>query len=395
MLNREFLLLALLTALIVTAGLFSALAFPLELTMRSYMEMAQVLLSGRLLNESFLPVGYAAMVALATKLGVAHGLALIQAALYLLAIRLTWVFLHERLRGAPSALVLLVLCLVAFHPYMLINIHRVNDNAINVSLMLFLWVWMCHQSVRGNFDAVECVIAGCALGGLLLTRPNSISLVPVLVLASALGGGAAKDRLKSLLVFFASTALTYGLVAWLITGSIAFWPQNGPYNLYAGNNPFSNDTLLGKGNGEESLDMALRSEGLLPAGVPAYEVAPAVLKGLALQHIQSHPTEFLKGMLIKAWVLLGPDLRQAHSLPKVLVQWLLASPFVIWGGVLMRSTYLGWRKIDWMPVLFLVMYLAPFLIFNADARLRTPLLDVLFLLHASALYWDQRCALNR
>lgn len=385
--------LRLLAGVVVTAALFSALVFPLELTMRSYMEMAQGLLSGRLLHESFLPVGYAAMVALGMKLDAAHGLALIQVGLYLLAVWLTSVFLRERLLGAPAALGWLVLCLVAFHPYMLINIHRVNDNAINVCLILVLWVWMRHQSVRGSFDAVECAIAGGALGWLLLSRPNSASLMPVLVLATAVGVGSGKDRLRSLAVFLSSSALTYGLLAWLITGSATFWPQNGPYNLYAGNNQFSNAMLLDKGNGEESLDMALRAEGLLPPDVPAYEVAPAVLKALAHQHIQAHPTEFLKGMLIKAWVLMGPDLRQAHSLPKVLVQWLLAAPFVIWALMLMRSAHLGWRKIDWMPALFIVMYIAPFLVFNADARLRMPVLDVLFLLHAAGLYWDQRRAL--
>lgn len=382
--------LRLLVAVVVAVALFSALIFPLELTMRSYMELADVLLSGRLLHESFLPVGYAATVALGMKLNAVYGLALIQFGVYVLAVWLVLVFMRERLAGAPAKVFWLVFCLVAFHPYMLINIHRVNDNAINVCLMLVLWVWMRRQQVRGTFDAIECVLAGGALGCFLLSRPNSASLVPVLVLAVFLSGNTLSGRLKSLVALLSATTITYGLLAWLITGSATFWPQNGPYNLYAGNNPFSNATLLAKGNGEESLDLALRAKDLLPPDKPAYDVAPAVLKELAYQHIKAHPTDFLKGIGIKTWVLLGPDLRQAKSLPKVLVQWALACPAVIWVLILMRSAYLGWRSIDWLPVLFIGMYLAPFLVFNADARLRTPLLDVLFLLHAAAMYWDQR-----
>lgn len=380
---------------LVVLALGSALAFPLELTMRSYAELADVLLRGSLLRDSFLPVGYAAFVAIGAKLNASRGLALMQAGTYLVAVWLAWTFVRERLKGSPAWLVWLVLCLVAFHPYMLINIHRVNDNAINVCLMLVLWAWVRQQQVQDTFDLGGCMLAGSAFGVFLLSRPNGLSLAPVLLLTVFMNAGTPGDRFKSLGAFVITAAVWYGLLAWLITGAVSFWPQNGPYNLYAGNNPFSNATLLTMGNGEPSLDLALKDKGMLLPGQPAYEVSPSLLKNLAYQHIQEHPADFVRGIFIKAWVMLGPDLRQAHSLPKAMVQWALVWPTIMWAIMLIRSARVSWRKTDWLPALFIGSYLAPFLVLNADARLRTPLVDVLFLLHAAALYADQRRAAHR
>ena len=101
-------------------------------------------------------------------------------------------------------------------------------------------------------------------GAALFCRPNFALLAPVVVAAFW------RTPAKVFAVRIASAsliaALTFALAGIAAHGR-PFWPRNGPYNLYAGNNPFSGQALLEKLNAEPSIYPAFRAthSDLVPA----------------------------------------------------------------------------------------------------------------------------------
>jgi hypothetical protein len=173
----------------------------------------------------------------------------------------------------------------------------------------------------------------------------------------------------------------------LLSHGSAFVPRNGPYNLFAGNNPYAGTALLEKLNAEPSIPKAFAAE--YPAPLPDQR-SPDFFYGRALQPFYTHasadfavhhPGEEAKLIAVKALTLFRPDTK-VHSLRSLegLVKLILAFPAPLLVGLMVATRLHGFDAADRLLLVVYAAYVLPFLITNSDPRFRIPL-DALLLLH--------------
>lgn len=359
---------------------------PLELTMPVYAELA-----GRLrvtaVDSSFEPLGYPWLIAMfpgATIEAAARGLHLF---CYALLVALTaW------LAGqTPGGRAVPVLCAVVilFHPYVLVNLYRLNDNNVNVPMVLAVFaVTASFTGEAGRPRRIPILAAaGAAIGALVLVRPNALTLLPAVVfaywwhvrprLAGVLAAGA---------VVVAAAGLVYAPLATVMTGRPDFWPGNGAYNVFAGNNPGALPALVAEYNAEPSLPGGLAWCGV---AADARSVAPSVYAGCARRFIGEQPMAFAQVTAFKFYnFLVRPNLRLSHSTASRLVQLaMVAGPLAWWALTLVVLARQG-RLVDPVATAFVVAYALPFVLTNSDPRFRLPL-DAVYMvsLAAAASRW--------
>ncbi len=164
-------------------------------------------------------------------------------------------------------------------------------------------------------------------------------------------------------------------------GSLYF-PQNGPYNFFAGANSHTQFALLHAYNAEPSIAPAMADHGYPATAFYNLSLRPVYTR-LALTYIAAHPLQWIWLGLVKLATLLRPDTK-AHALwtgtgfLKLLTS--LSAP--VW--LILLASARSFRKTDRLFVLFAIAYVLPFLLTNADPRFR-PALDVLLLTHAAVL----------
>ncbi len=161
-----------------------------------------------------------------------------------------------------------------------------------------------------------------------------------------------------------------------------YLPSNGPYNFFAGANPFTRPALLAAFNAEPSIAPAMAQHGY-PA-LNSYDPAlNPVYDRFALQFVAAHPLQWVSLGALKLATLLRPDTK-AHALLSSagLVKLLTSLCVPLWIAVLACSRPLG--KYDWIVVFFVLAYVFPFVLTNADPRFR-PALDTLALTHCAIL----------
>lgn len=274
---------------------------------------------------------------------------------------------------------------VCAHPYLLLNVTRVNESAFTVPLFLALSGWFVDR--RRLQDVRWSVLLGVILALLVQMRPNAA--VFLVVPALALVGPDRRSGAAALAACSAAFAAVHALISLAATGSPVFWPANGPYNLFAGNNPFTADALWHYQNGEPSIGPALRALGI------AAPADPATLTTLALSHMAEHPFGTMALMATKAVTFFSPRLANAGSLTELVVQSALCFPVIVfvWAEArLVRRA--GWRDTAY-HLLFVALFTAPFLLTNADPRMRLPL-DVCMLGFAVAAWaTPSACAQRR
>lgn len=314
-----------------------------------------------------------------------NGVTALQASIYALTIWLAWTLLN-RAKVTPT-LVVVGTAVIAYHPYLLLNIQRVNDNVINVFLIIILYYYLFTSRVLHDFS--RSVGSGIALGLFCIIRPNAavFALLPIVAL---LMDHPTRQKGYRLAALYGSAIAVWFAVSFVATGTPFFVPSNGPYNLFAGNNPYSEEALLSMFNGEYSIDRGLEYFGY--AGVDRYTIDGQTYIRLSMEFIKSQPAEAFKLLFIKAWVLLGPDLSHADNTAEIVIQTALAMPVLVWLALLWLTRGLVSRSETLYILLFFILFIGPFIATNADPRIRLPL-DVMLLVDSVKrldLYWRSR-----
>jgi hypothetical protein len=273
-------------------------------------------------------------------------------------------------------------CLVGLYPDVLISIKKVWDTNITIALMMSIFALLL-TILRRGLSTSRAVSVGLLWGLSINVRPN----FPALVLPIAFtfwcarpSDWGAKRVLSSGALALGFAFLVVALVSAVAHGSF-FVPGNGPYNLYAGANPFTQQALLASLNAEPSIYPALRSEGF-GSDVNVYSPAlrPYYVRA-SLRFVREHPLGEVKLFGLKLLTLLRPDTKiHPWGSPGGALKTLEALTVPCWLIALLISRNCGWANEDWLVFTFVLAYIAPFVITNSDPRFRVPL-DILVLTH--------------
>lgn len=388
--------------LVAVPALCAALAIallPFGMPMAGYWTDTLDLATTGVIAQRFTPAGYPLTMALGAHLFWAHpvfGFEFEQALLHVgLAVAL-WAVMRGL--GADPRTALIGALLLQLDPELLGSVTKVWDVAFSTLLLLLLMVCALRLLQRGlTWHGVLLVGGVWAFG--CFDRPNYVALLPVLLLvlwfASSTGSSGRSAgslyKLQALLPQVAALVLTAGIV--YSASSLVAWhtlttPGNGPYNLYAGNNPFTRQALLEHLNAEPSILPSLQA-----VGVDLSHRAPdaASLKpyySLSSRQFALHQPAAEAGLvLVKLWTMLRPDTK-VHPLDSFpgMGKAVLALFVPAWVGMLLlcRMRGLPWTREDTAILLTAILYMVPFLLTNADPRFRTPL-DLLVATHVAGL----------
>lgn len=361
--------------------------FPLMEELPVYLHQARYLVDHGTLNGSpfvmaqdkaTYPVGYSLLISPAMALRGELGIQVWQA---LVAGLTAWLFIHGALatRNKVSFSFAIIIFFVCIHPYILLNISRINESAFSVGLVLLLAGWVIHSE---RFDSwVWGCVFGVALGLLMSMRANALIFL-ALPMLSALAGGARKRWLAALITVSVSLGI-YAALMFIATGDPFYFPNIGPYNFFAGYNRHTMEQLLLKQNAEPALLTYLETRG------QPYP-SSAEFSSMAWEFIRENPLRAAALPFVKTLVLFSPRWLHADNALELLIQCVLSLPILIYSVVAFRTIrHGGGRYVAWQ-VLFICLYIAPFVLTNADPRMRLPL-DIALLAFTLSLWqrYDQ------
>lgn len=332
-----------------------------------YLELAEALRQGRL-AESFEPLGYPWLISVVP----ARSPLVAVKALHLVCFcGLVIMVLAESLRhlrraiGWARPVIVLLAAAVFLSPYGLANLTRVNDNGVNTALVLLLYLVVRQRAPSG---AITALGGGALFGALVFIRPNLVSLLPLVMIRNA-GRGRVAAALAT--AGAGGLVLAYVVASLVATGRPLFWPQNGPYNLLAGNNPYAMASLQQDYNAESSLAGALRWCG--HAGT-AREASSPVLLACARRFVVEEPMQAVSVTAYKFFnLMLRPNLRLADSFGEQVLQWGMIILPAAWWGVTLIAWWSTGRVVDSLALNFVMLFALPFVVTNADPRFRLPL----------------------
>jgi len=385
--KRLVILLLVMTLPALCLAVWIAFSRPIESIMPTYLDFAKQLSHGSAAND-FLPIGYPELISGWLDGNVEWTLRIVQ----LGSLLATWAIVEwhalktvreyksPALPGfsIPAVFWLLV---VVFNPYFLIGLIRVSDSAVDILFMAGLFafaIWIKQARVS------HWIMAGLALALFTLVRPNAI----VLIFALAIIAWGARTRPIGPAALVISGVAGYLICSYLFTGRPVFWPTNGGYNFFAGNNPFAMERLTKGYNAELSL-----SDGLAWCRIPArnWETVPgADYSRCAIHFISSDPVGFVQLTFYKAYdILFRPNLRLANSTIKVVAQYLIVAPAIVWWVQFVTNRSFRLSAPGRAGIIFLIIYILPFVLTNADTRFRIPL-DIVYAMSALAFSLGNR-----
>jgi len=335
--------------------------------------------SGRI-SSTFTPCGYPALLGLGVRIGGIVAVVAMQLLIYLIIIAAIYSVLRLlAIRPAPA---LIGACIVGFHPELLISIKKVWDTNITAAFLMLTCAILL-AILRKGLSPGRALLTGVLWGLSVSVRPN----FPVLILPIAFAFWFAPSRSSRVRSLSAGVLLAVGAatvsvisVAIAVHGSF-YMPENGPYNLYAGANSFTEKALLENLNAEPSIYPSLLAEGF-SRDVNVYSsVLRPYYSRRAILYCRLHPFQTIKLVFLKLFTLLRPDtkiypLASAAGVVKTIEA--LAVP--CWLITLFVTRNNGWGIQDSLFLVFVLAYIAPFLATNSDPRFRIPL-DVLVLTH--------------
>jgi hypothetical protein len=376
------------------ASVWFAFLRPIEPIMPSYLELAETLERGEA-TRGFEPLGYPALIAgwlgdVERTLRVVHALCLwgVWTIVAGLTLRMAAQDRDGSRRGRPWwlwAWIAFWLAAIFLNPYFLIGLPRVSDSAVNI--LLIGAVFACALAAR-EARWRDWILAGLALGLFVLVRPNSIALLVALAIIAWL----ARAPLSRPMATALATVAAFVALSWTLTGAPVFWPKNGGYNLFAGNNPFAYAELVGNHNAEYSLDKALRWCGVEG---DRYTVPDDDYLRCTVRFVAEQPAEFAKLTAYKAYTMLfRPNLKLADTPPKIAIQYAILLPTLLWWALFVVSHRFRVSLPGVSGFLFVALYAAPFALTNADPRFRIPL-DVVYAMSALAFALGDRAPIRR
>ena len=242
------------------------------------------------------------------------------------------------------------------------------------------------------------LLAGAALGGLMLTRENATVFIPLLAVSLVIRtkGLPRNSRLSQTGALFLGLALVLAPVALrnLVRGGEFFLTTSQfGYNLFIGNNPNSRGTytpLIAGEQGEEQRDARELAETALGHALSAGEVS-GYWRDRALRFVLAQPTLWLRTMARKTFLMMNalelPDTYDQYTYAEwsVLLRWLSR---VFHFGILLPLAGAGivgtWarRRQLWPLHGMLVLYTGSVLLFFVLSRYRLLLVPVLILFAA-------------
>lgn len=387
--KRLPLALALLALPALAASVWFAFMRPIEPIMPSYLELAEAMHRGEP-TRVFEPLGYPALIAgwlggVERTLRVVHALCLwgTWAIVAWLVLRMAAQDRDGSRRGRPWWLwgwIAVWLATIFFNPYFLVGLSRVSDSAVNI--LLIGAVFACALAAR-EARLRDWMLAGLVMGLFILVRPNSITLIVALGATAWLARTPWSRPMATALAAFAA----FVALSWALIGTPLFWPKNGGYALFAGNNPSAYAELVSNYNGEYSLD-----EGLRWCGVEGnrYTVPDDVYLRCTIRFMIENPGESVRLAAYKAYTMLfRPNLKLADTPLKVAIQYAILLPTLLWWALFIVSHRFRVSLPGVSGFLFVLVYAAPFVLTTADPRFRIPL-DVVYAMSALAFALGDR-----
>lgn len=363
----------------------------------------EFIISGQI-KSNFFPIGYTAILLPGYLLAGITGILITQAIFYIVAILIIFSFLGKDLKCPFENFLFYFLLTIVFHPYILKNIISVNDNAVSILFIAVYCVWILKDRAS-ILSKKNAILIGLTTGLWITIRPNIalITLLPIYVIYNELNNSTAKtwsgkfyfifkskkNYLRYILIFFFSIFIAFATVNLLLKNKIIYWPEYGFYTLFVGNNPYSIDFYLKYLDGEQSIPSALKhynqTEALLLNDF--YNFDPNKYLILVFKFFIENPVKAIATFFIKFYVFFGPNLVLATTLLKKIIQVLLILPFFIWVYFICRISINNnsFKKIL-IPIIFVILYVFPFLIINSTPRYRMPILDVFFIVHVIYIY---------
>jgi hypothetical protein len=272
------------------------------------------------------------------------------------------------LAGAPFAAGVMLLMLTAY-PYTILNVARTTEALPAAALVVaVLWMFLRAPGLLPVVAVALCIGLGTHV------RANMVSLLAPAVVWIALRGPAGLPTRAMLAAFgVVVAAAAYMAYSLLLSGCVWYSPTNGGYNLFAGNNPFSAAHFAAEQNGEYSLTAALAEQGMTVTEADAFYVPQETYIALAKRFVLDCPSCAIKLALQKTVVFFSPRLLNATSPVEI------AAQFAVWLPMMLALCLALWRFVryrgylDGMLLLLFAAYALPFIVTNADPRMRFPL----------------------
>ena len=292
--------------------------------------------------------------------------------------------------------------LVGFNPVLLHFAFDPLDITLSISLFLGAIATLQNANSPGRSDGsilMNAIYSGLLLSLAVLARPHFLAvLLPLWLL---LIGATFIRRVNwsfSLLFIVASMIplCAYGLTQKWWGGEFRVLPWQGAYNLWASNGPNANGLYLAQTLEFHSLDenrnpTRVESETLYyqeTGETGTIDERSAFWRSKTLEHVKTHPADWLKLMGYKAYALLNNNEQynnKTYSFHKSLSPWLRYNP-IVWGLLLTLAAFsvaVMWRqkRAEIFAILFVAAtFAAGVMLYMASARFRLPLVPLLAVL---------------
>ncbi len=399
--RHKYRFLAGLLAFSIVLAIAVAMRVPFSKPEPDSMRQAQEWASSGRIAKTFAPIAYPLWIAPAYRVGGIHEIIALQAALQIALVATSFFFLLQLGVSARAAVVGSLP--VALHPDLLASITRSWDVALSTFLLVLLVLLVLRIQSVGPRLGVS-LGGGVVFAASVICRSNYLLVALALLYALLSGGRQQHDADSSSLIPKERTVQTsiFALVVFAISGvgtylylgtvghGSPFFPQNGPYNLFAGNNPYSATAFLANLNGELSIDPAYRAHHPeLSASAPSPDYRDPSLNNFylhnSIEYTLHHPVDEVKLFGIKLFTFFRPAIRTHRQRFAVgAVKCFLALPVVFFLILLALPGRVPLDRVDRLLLIVYAAYLLPFLLTNSDPRFRIPL-DVLLLLHSVRL----------
>ncbi len=338
--------------------------------------------------NTFLPLGYPLFLTPGIWLAGVHGAIFLQ---FLLQIAIAYVSVCIlRQLQVPSRWASIGALPVALHPVLLLSILKIWD--VPISTFVYLLLVLCclkllHTAGRSFWWAL--IVTSLTAGIAVFCRPNYMLLIPVVFIAVL----RLSRRSKSVPLWTSALALSfltlasYSALSFAAHGSL-FFPRNGPYNLYAGHNSKTAQSLLKHLNAEPALvESVLEAHPGDPSPDFQSAATDAGYRRAAIMFALHHPGVEAKLIPLKLFTFFRPDTK-VHRLASVqgIGQAAMALPILIFLVALLLPGRPTLEFTDTLLLWFNAAYLFPFLVTNSDPRFRMAL-DALLLLHSVSLFY--------
>jgi 4-amino-4-deoxy-L-arabinose transferase-like glycosyltransferase len=276
----------------------------------------------------------------------------------------------------------IVALLITLYPQYLWGVKSLNDGTLTLVTMMVLVI--VTLDIRDVPNSKNAILFGLSLGAAVLVRPSLALLAVLFVLAVMRKSISIAARLgvisllSALILYCVGTAIFHGR---------PFFPKNGPYNLYAGFNPYSERYLVRNLNAEESLPEALALQGITarqdwnsqsddPAVNDTRDLKYAPLyKRETKRFILEHPGEVVHLTWVKFRTLFSQNYSAKgetggkHRVA-VILKHVTLLVFPLWVIVMLIGKITKRAELNDVVIWTILLWLVPFILSNVDPRFR-------------------------